>query len=206
MLLSLQRVNHLNMFFDCRHFAPYQWSRELQLFRFDSFHCGGSREYNRLNGELFQHVPQRVPIGHQFLNTEQYRTLPSHQSALVYERKRPATMVCFFDADSILERKQPQLLCLSQLLALKELSKILKLCTMNTDRNNTKICCKRKISEAKCTELLFRSTTNVNWKEENVRLQELIIQYRSTSVSKLSNAEHVGCCFRLGSIVFVHRD
>ncbi len=34
MLLSLQRVHHLNKFFDCRHLALYRWSRELQLFQF----------------------------------------------------------------------------------------------------------------------------------------------------------------------------
>ncbi len=32
MLLSLQRVHHLNKFLDCRHLALYRWSRELQPF------------------------------------------------------------------------------------------------------------------------------------------------------------------------------
>ena len=36
MLLSLQRVHHLNKIFDCRRFAQFRWSSELQLFRFVS--------------------------------------------------------------------------------------------------------------------------------------------------------------------------
>ena len=49
---------------------------------------------------MLQHLLWRVPICHQFPNTEQYRILLSHQSTLVYEPKRSATMMCFYDTQT----------------------------------------------------------------------------------------------------------
>ena len=54
----------------------YRWSRDLQLFRFVSL-----RRIQRLYCEMLQHRLGQVPICHQFLRTEEYRTLPDQCTA-----------------------------------------------------------------------------------------------------------------------------
>ena len=71
MLLSLQRVHHLNMIFA----ISLCIDAGVNCNCFDSFHCEGSREHKRLYCETLQHHPRQVPICHQFPNTEQYRTI-----------------------------------------------------------------------------------------------------------------------------------
>ena len=71
MLLSLQRVHHLNKFFACRHFALYRWSSELQLFRFVSL-----RRIQRTKKECTVrcfNFPQHTPIS-------QHRTVQNQRS------------------------------------------------------------------------------------------------------------------------------